>query len=284
MSIFFGFSDECGSYQLKKSKNYLTVHPYYIRSTLLIKADDWKIINKAFTELKTLYSLPIEKEVKWAYLWQLRNYQTKGLEIPKEKDFKFLETYDYYDLIGFIEKSLALLESIEFKKVIITHTNNTTCSMINEKAMLKMHLQEHMQRIEMQIQTRTEDNLAVLFFDPVSENTDRLFRDIYYELYSSGDFINSYKHIKDSLNIENSHQSVGIQLADYVSGAFSAILKGRTSKKYDRGKQIFFKYVYPYLRKHNGVVLGVGIREVPKDMAYRQDLKRVMNSEMRKWC
>ncbi len=281
MSIFFGFSDECGSYKLNKNKKYLTVHPHYIRSTLLIKADEWKKINKAFTDLKTLYNLPVEKEVKWAYLWHLRNYQKKGQKIPEGKDFKFLESYDYHDLIEFVERSLALLETIEYKKVIITHTDNANCPRINEKAMLKMHLQEHMQRIEMQIQTRTEENLAVLFFDPVSENTDRHFRDIYFELYNSGDFINSYKHIKDSLNIENSHQSVGIQLADYVSGTFSAILKGREPKNYDRGKQMFFRYVYPNLRRYNGVIWGIGIREVPSNMAYRRELAIEMDSEIK---
>ena len=132
MSIFFGFSDECGSYQLNKSKRFLTVHPHYIRSTLLIKADEWKKINKAFTDLKALYNFPIEKEVKWSYLWSLRNYQMKGQKIPEGKDFKFLESYDYHKLIVFVERSLALLETIEYKKMIITHTNNAiwNCKLI----------------------------------------------------------------------------------------------------------------------------------------------------------
>jgi hypothetical protein len=149
--------------------------------------------------------------------------------------------------------------------------------------MLKMHLQEHMQRIEMQIQTRSEENLAVLFFDPVCENTDKLLRDIYFELFNSGDFIDSYKHIKDSLNIEHSHQSVGIQLADYISGAFSAFMKGRSSPNYERGKQIFYKHVHPNLRKYNGTIWGIGIREVPSDMNYRRKLSDEMKEEIEKF-
>lgn len=283
MSIYFGFSDENGTYQKEKTRKYLNVHPYYIRSTLLIKADDWKRINNSFKELKTLYSLPLEREIKWAYLWQLRNFQIKKQRIPSNKDFKFLEEYDYHDLIEFVENCLELLNLIDFKKIIITHTDNINCARINEKAILKMHLQEHMQRIEMQIQTKNEENLAVLFFDPVCENTDKLLRDIHFDLFNSGDFISVYKHIKDSLNIEHSHQSVGIQLADYVSGAFSAFLKGRDSSNYNRGKQMFYKFVHPNLRVYNGTIWGVGIREVPSDMIYRKKLFSEMNMDKEKF-
>lgn len=282
MSIYFGFSDECGSYQIEKTENYLRVHPYYIRSTLLIKADEWKKLNKSFIDLKAMYSLPFEKEIKWAYLWKLKNCQTNKQIVPANKDFKFLEHYDYQDIIEFVDKCLNLLNEIEYKKIIISHTDNVNCSKIKEKTMLKMHLQEHMQRIEMQIQTRREENLAVLFFDPVSDNTDKLLRDIYFDLFNSGDFIKSYKHIKDSLNIENSHQSVGIQLADYISGAFSACMRGRSNEKYYQGKQIFYKHVYPNLRKYNGTIWGAGIREVPTDSNYRRKLDYEMKEEIMK--
>lgn len=282
MSIFFGFSDEYGSYQSEKTKKYLNVHPHYVRSTLLIKADEWKKINKSFIDLKKLYKLPLEREIKWAYLWQLRNFQIKEQIIPANKEFKFLEGYDYHELIEFVEQCLDLLNILEYKKIIVSHTDNVNCPKINEKAILKMHLQEHMQRIEMQIQTKNEENLAVLFFDPVCESTDKLLRDIYFELFNSGDFISRYKHIKDSLNIEHSHQSVGIQLADYVSGAFSAFLKGRRSPNYSRGKEIFFKHIHPNLRKFNGTIWGAGIREVPVNKKYREKLSAEMQEELTK--
>jgi hypothetical protein len=275
MSTFFGFSDECGCYHAEKTEHHLKVHPYYIRSTLLIKADEWKTLRRRFNELKILYDLPLEREIKWAYLWHLRNYQKNGKEIPANKDFKFLERYSYTDLIGFVEQSLALLDEINYKKIIITFTDNVNCPAISEKALLKMHLQEHMQRIEMQIQTRTEENLAVLFIDPVNENTDKLLRNIYFELFNDGDFINEYKHIKDSLNIEHSHQSVGIQLSDFISGAFSAVLKSFDSGNYGRGRDMFLKYVHPNLRSHYGSFWGYGLREVPSSSSYRNKIAKL---------
>jgi hypothetical protein len=282
MSIFFGFSDECGTYQTEKTKKHLSVHPHYIRSTLMINADEWKTLNNSFRQIKCAYGFPLDREIKWAYLWQLRNYQIKKQIIPSNKDFKFLEKYDYHVLIDFVEKCLNLLNQIGYKKIIVTHTDNANCARIGEKSMLKMHLQEHMQRIEMEIQSRIDNNLAILFFDPVCESTDKLLRDVYFDLFNSGDFIDSYKHIKDSLNIEHSHQSVGIQLSDYISGTFSSFLKGRDSTNYDRGKQMFYRYVYPNLRKNYGTIWGVGIREVPSNIVYRRTLFSEMKIDIEK--
>lgn len=280
MNTYFGFSDECGTYKKEKCKKHLKAHPFYIRSTLLINAKDWKQLNNNFRDLKRDSGLPNEIEIKWAYLWQLRNFQKNGQRVPSKKEFKFLESFDYHELIDFVEKSLSLIHDINFKKIIITHTDNKNCPRIAEKELLKMHLQEHMQRVEMQIQSRIQENLAVLFFDPVSEQTDKNLRDIYFDLFNSGDFIVSYKHIKDSLNIEHSHQSVGIQLADYISGTYSAILKGQGNSNYDRGKKMFYDHVYPYLRKYNGTIWGAGIREVPSDEIYRRKLAEEMNNEL----
>lgn len=270
MCTYFAFSDECGLYNPKKPN--LKVHPYYIRSTILIKSSEWKILKEKFFALKKEYDLPINKEIKWAYLWSLRIHQKNKTAIKDNKDFKFLENYDYHKLIEFVEKTLCLLNDIEYKKIVLTVTKNKNNSQYSEPKMLKMHLQEHMQRIEMEIQD-SEKNLAVLFFDPVSENTDKLLRDVYFELINEGDFIEKYSHIKDSLNIEHSHQSVGIQIADYISGAFSAMLRGITSSNYELGQKMFFEYVYPNLRRYNGKIMGAGIREVQSDTQFRNYLK-----------
>ncbi|MDN3709735.1 septal ring lytic transglycosylase RlpA family protein [Myroides ceti] len=64
---------ECGLYNPKKPN--LKVHPYYIRSTILIKSSEWKILKEKFFALKKEYDLPINKEIKWAYLWSLRIHQ-----------------------------------------------------------------------------------------------------------------------------------------------------------------------------------------------------------------
>jgi hypothetical protein len=103
---------------------------------------------------------------------------------------------------------------------------------------------------------------------------NKYFRDIYSELFLNGDFIKEYNHIKDSINIEFSHHSVGIQIADYISGVFGAFLKGIDNKGYTRGANMFKEKVYPHLRKSpSGLIMGYGIREVPSSTIFRRYIK-----------
>lgn len=272
MSTFFGFSDECGMYRQVRNDKFLNAHPYYLRSTLLISANEWRDMNYKFQEIKKSFSIPLSKEVKWAYLWNLRKHQDNNKEISDKQEYKFLEHLGYEGVLDFISQALSIISTLDYKKIIITHTDNAICPSYTEKTSLTMHIQEHMQRIEMEMQVKKE-NLAVLFFDPVCQNTDRLLRNIYFDLFNTGDFIKKYNHIKDSLNIENSHQSVGIQIADYISGTFSCMLKGRKSENYLDGKNLFFDYVYPNLRrKKSGELFGFGLREIPSNSLHRQEL------------
>ena len=266
---YFCFSDECGDYKPNMTAKQLKTHPYYIRTTLLINSNEWKALNNSFRKIKTKYSLPLNKELKWANLWTLRNFQKNKKEIPAKYDIKYLEKVDYHTLIDFVEESLSLINSLNEKKIIATYTKNSNVPATNEKSMMSFHLQEHMQRLEMELQV-DEDNLGVLFIDPISNEKNELFRSIYYELFENGDFIEKYKFIKDSLNIENSHHSVGIQIADYISGAFSSILKASIDNDYARGVKMFYDYVYPNLRRGFGeAIQGYGIREVPRNKLNR---------------
>lgn len=275
---YFCFSDECGDYKPSMTAKQLRIHPYFMRTTLLMNSNEWKILNNNFRQLKTKYSLPLDKELKWANLWTLRNFQMNKKEIPVKYDIKYLEKVDYHILIEFVDEALSLINSLNEKKIIATYTKNATVAAINEKSMMAFHLQEHIQRLEMELQV-DEGNLGVLFIDPISNEKNEMFRQIYYELFEGGDFIEKYKFIKDSLNIENSHHSVGIQIADYISGAFSSILKASIDNDYSRGVKMFYDYVYPNLRKSwSGEIQGYGIREVPRSRINRDWLIGQMNN------
>lgn len=269
--IYFCFSDENGDYKRSMTAKQIRRHPFYVRTTLIMNAGEWKKLNSDFRSLKEKYGLPRGKEIKWSYLWSLRHHKKSGKDIPEKRDFKFLETYDYHDLINFVSECLNLIHGISEKKIIITFTKNDAVAAINEKSLLSMHLQEHMQRIEMELQV-DDGNLGVLFFDPISNEKNEMFREIYFELFENGDFIENYSFIKDSLNIENSHQSVGIQIADYISGAFSAILKSDMGD-YSLGVKMFNDSIKPHLRKYGGNIFGVGIREVPRSNPNRMWIK-----------
>jgi len=268
MSIFFAFSDETGQYQQRRRRRFLKTHPYYIRATYLIKGSEWKILSNEFLSLKNSFNLPIDKEIKWSYLWSIRNYQNRNEPIPSNSDFYFLRDIEYHLLIDFVENSLAILNKLSFVKIIYTVTFNNNCPSIDKTHLYKMHLQEHMQRIEMELQN-SEKNLCILFFDPISREKNELLRNAYNLLYFEGDFIEQYSHIKDSINFENSHHSVGIQIADYIAGVFSGFLKN-----YSKSKEIFKERIKPYIRKNfANDPFGFGIREVPSNPAIRDEVR-----------
>jgi Protein of unknown function (DUF3800) len=266
---YFCFSDECGGYNQSMSTKQIISHPFYIRTTLLMNSKEWKNLNNEFRNLKIKYSLPLSKELKWSNLWSIKSYQTSPTKHPLNKEIAYLGKYDYLKLVEFVNESLSLLKILKEKKIIATYTKNSSKNKLNEKNLLKFHLQEHMQRLEMELQNN-ENNLGVLFIDPLNKSKDELFRNIYNELFEGGDIISNYKFIKDSLNIENSHHSVGIQITDYISGAFNSILKVSPKNDYKDGVNMFYDHVYPNLCKHpSGAIQGYGIREVPRDAEIR---------------
>ena len=273
MSIYLAFSDESGGYIKDRNNGFINAHPYYERATFVILASDWKDINMKFRRIKKLFNIPLEKEIKWSYLWSLYKIQRNGLNISEKKPFYFLKDREYNELLNFIDSSLTLLSELSYVKIIITVTSNIHCPRINEGDIYKMHIQNTMQRIEMELQNR-EDNLCVLFIDPVSEERNKFFRNTYFDLYQQGDFIQQYSHIMDSLNLQYSHHSLGIQFADYISGSFGGFLKG-----YENSKKIFKKRIMPFLRtRDNGELFGFGIMEIPRNDEVRNHIIERLNN------
>lgn len=277
MPIYFAFSDECGDYTQYPNPSQLKSHPFYIRATLLMDAEEWKGLSLSLNTLKDRYGIAQHREIKWAYLHPLAEHQKKGKKITNDKDYFFLRNHDYRDILDFVDQSLSLISELDFKKIIITFTDNNYSNNFGDKYILAFHIQELMQRIEMELE-HDGQNLAVLFFDPVSEKKNAMFREIYFDLYRNGDFIKRYCHIKDCLNIEFSHQSCGIQIADYIAGSFRSILMSNDKNTYQNGTDMFFRHVYPNLRRIWGNLWGYGIREVPQSSYIRRTFREKIAS------
>ena len=264
--IYFAFSDECGSYKKAPQEKFTEAHPFYIRATFLMNGSDWKPLNSKFNTLKeNLLKLHSKQEIKWSYLWSLKKKKEKSEPISSSADYYFLKDIPFNTLLEFIKRSIGLLAELNYCKIILSVTRNQKCYNYKESVMMKFHLQGHLQRIEMEIQNSAQ-NLAVIFFDPVNKTQDKLLSEAYFDLFKNGDFIKNYSHVKDSINFELSHHSVGIQLADYLAGCFSHFLKGYLS-----GRSIFIQNILPLIRRAepNGDLLGYGIIEVPKNEKIR---------------
>jgi len=151
----------------------------------------------------------------------------------------------------------------------VTFNQEIACD-IEEKHIKKWHIQEIMQRVQMEIQSDS-GNLGILFLDPPSSSKElKEFQEIYREIFLNDQFIEEYANLKDAINFEPSHHSIGIQLADYLAGCFKGFLCG-----YQKSSRIFEEIVYPLLRKDTqDNPVGYGIREVPKDENLRKQIEQ----------
>jgi hypothetical protein len=275
VSIYFCFSDESGSLSKKVYSN-----PYYIRSSLVIQAKEWKLLSNNFTQLKKDYELPVEREIKWSYLWNLKKYRFNNKDIEKGKPFKFLEKISEESLINFVKSAFNLINTLSLPKIILTVTDNKIGDWTVPKEVTKMHLQEIMQRLQMEYQN-DEKNLVLLFIDPTTKIENICLKETYHDLFGKGDFIEKYSNIKDSLIIEHSHHSVGIQLADFIAGCFSSVLRGvYDTNNYKLGRELFYKYVFKHIRKYNEDIMGYGIIEIPKNKKLRKYLQDNISSNI----
>jgi hypothetical protein len=234
---------------------------------VLLDVDSWRKLKIEYAKLKTeTYGLPAGKEIKWSYLWSIKKHANRNEIIPTDREYSFLNGVQYEKLLRFVGDSCRLLIGCAYCKLIFTLTFNNTSLYQTKESILKMHLQELMQRIEMEIQSDS-DNLSIMFFDSENPSTESLLRNAYRLIYTNGDFITEYRHIKDSISFELSHHSFGIQMADYVAGIFHGFLQG-----YKDSSELFSTFVYQMLRrdKDNGKILGYGIREVPSNAQYRE--------------
>ena len=114
MCIYFAFSDENGEYKKDMHEKFIKSSPYYVRATFLMLASDWKKLNVRFREIKQRFELPLEEEIKWSYLWQLKKCQRDGRNIQENKPFYFLKDRDYNNVIDFVDSSLELLSDLSY--------------------------------------------------------------------------------------------------------------------------------------------------------------------------
>jgi len=275
MPVYFGFSDETGNYEKERNDKFLKVHPYYIRALLLMNGEEYSFLEQEFKSLKTSFGLPINKEIKWAYIWPLRKAQRNKEEILPHKDYYFLKDYDYHKLLDYMDAALALLDRINYSKIYLTITDNKVAGNKFElKDCFKMHITSVLERIQMTLQNNP-NNLAVIFFDPLEDkNKNNMLRNVYYYIREKGSFVQSFPNIKDSLNLEYSHQSVGIQLADYICGFTYGYIKG-----YDKSIEIFKKHIFNRIHRNSNskCLAGYGIMEIPSDSVTRKNIINKFN-------
>ena len=264
MDAYFAFTDECGIYQKNKSEKFLKSHPYYVRATVIISLNDYLLLQDEMIRLKETFNLSSRIEIKWSHLGSAikKNY----IRIPHSLSVKQLEGY-FFQLFDFLNT----LESI---KVYFTLTENKETKQIGEIPLLKMHLQNALQKIQ---STMSDcDGFAVVIADDLNDKTKQLKQAVY-ELTTAGDYV-KYTNIKKGLYIDFSDQCHGLQIADIYAGAFTATLKyisasSEEKHKFKLGYDLFTQKGYkktrssfyhpPYYDTYK-----FGVKEVPNNAGH----------------
>lgn len=152
----------------------------------------------------------------------------------------------------------------------VTCVYTQTCYQ-SEEEVLKFHLQEAMQRVNMDAQP---SGFATIIMDELNLDKIKKLKTACHEIAVKGDFI-KYKNIYSGVLTECSSQSAGIQLADFAAGVFNGYLRGAllSRGKYEFATDLFNEFILPNLRHHpDGRIMGYGVREVPSDTTIRNKL------------
>ncbi len=260
---FLVFTDEAGVYNKKPSETFRRSNPFYIRSNVRFSADDYRLFQNEIEELNEKYDIPVGEEIKWSDLWEIHKgkYRSEFLKSKTEDGLK-----GYYRRVF---NRAASKNSLEFIFT-VTCVYTQPCYH-SEEELLKFHLQEAMQRVNMDAQP---DSFATIIMDELNPDKVKKLKTACHEIAVKGDFI-KYKNIYSGVLTESSSQSAGIQLADFAAGIMNGYLRGAllSRGKYEFATDLFNEFVLPRLRHHpDGRIMGYGVREVPSDTAIRNKM------------
>lgn len=264
MSTYFVFTDEAGAYNKLPSEPFRRSHPFYIRSNVCLSADDYRVFQGEIQSLNKRYGIPIGEEVKWSDIWEVHRGKYRS---------EFLKGLSEDNLKGYFRKVFQNAVSKDSLLFLFT----VTCVYIqpcyhSENELLKFHLQEAMQRVNMDSRP---DGFATIIMDELDQEKVKRLKAACHEIAVTGDLIN-YKNIYSGILTESSSQSAGIQLADFAAGVMNGYLRGvvLSRGKYEFATDLYKEFVAPHLRKHaDGRIMGYGVREVPSDSTIRSKLQ-----------
>ena len=261
MKSCFVFTDEAGAYKGNDATDkFRRSHPFYIRSNVLISAEEYRLFQKDMQTLNAIYEIPIDEEIKWDDLWALHKGTPRTEAISRMSEDRLK---DYYRR-AFARASQCT--SLQFVFT-ITCVYDKSC-LIRPENVYIFHLRNAFQRISMEL---AKEDFAVFIMDELNKDTVAQIKGACHEMTIRGDFLD-YDNLYHGVLTENSIYSPGVQLADYAVGAFNGFIRGQllTRGSYEFATDIYNTYIASHVRHHtNGAKIGYGIIDVP----IRQDVR-----------
>lgn len=210
----------------------------------------------------------VKEKIKWSDLWEISKGKYRA---------DFLKSFTPDKLKGYYRRFFNRVVDKPSLLFIFTVTCVYTQPCYQaENEVLKFHMQEAFQRIQMD--TRP-DGFATMIMDELNQDKVKQLKDACHRMMVEGDFV-KYENVYHGVLTECSSQSTGIQLADYAVGIMNCYLRKHLMSRgdYTFATDLYTEFVLPHLRKHaNGTIVGYGVREVPSDSSIRQVLIPLFN-------
>jgi len=256
------FIDETGELSKKSDK-------YILRGGFLIDIKDYFNLSQDLIKLKNNFSLPKNIEIKWSDVSIALYLMKSNKKITEKHNCYYLKNFSEKRIELYIDEFFKLINKYDFK-IIVNITDNSIN--IDFNSLLEMQIQNLMQRIQYDLQGK--DSIAIMIHDTINKEKDDKIRKIYNKTLSSDCFVKKYSTILDSILIDISSFSSGIQISDFIIGAISGSLRG-----YNISKTIYNTYLKNKIRSNKTIfgekILGYGIIFTPSKLnnCFSEDIK-----------
>ena len=156
---YYIFTDEAGAYNKRPSESFRRSHPFYIRANVRLSASDYRVFQREIQELNTKYGVPVGEEIKWSDLWEISKGKYRA---------DFLKSFTPDKLKGYYRRFFNRVVDKPSLLFIFTVTCVYTQPCYQaENEVLKFHMQEAFQRIQMD--TRP-DGFATMIMDELNQD------------------------------------------------------------------------------------------------------------------
>lgn len=276
------FSDEAGQYYKLATPKNINSAPFYVRSGVFISTEDYKIFQEFTVSLKKHYDIPLTQEIKWSDIYEIQKNRYRD---------EFLKSFNVSDIKNYIQIFLKNASELKSIKYVFTITKNSIHNFADNDYMLFTHLQNIYQRAQKEADMKNmnvedKNDFFIVIIDDMDSNTLKKLREKCSNLFLYGDRFIEYKNVNQSLLVENSKQSAGIQLADYSAGIFNSVAKKYilSMNGYDYADEMYSNFIAPNVRNLNGKILGYGLMKITnKNKCYLDDLVKITEKRIKKY-
>lgn len=248
------FPDEAGQYYNRPTAKNITNDPFYVRSGVYISTEDYINFQNNIDILKTDFGVPNNQEIKWSDIYAVQKKRFRN---------DFLTKYSDKNIMDYIENYLNYANKYDSIKFLFTITKNKPQNIANKDYITFIHLQNIYQRAQLDAKNNNKDFYLVII-DDINEETLNDLRKKCSDLLHNGDRFITYSNVNQSLLVEKSEQSAGIQLSDYSAGIFNSVAKRYllSQNNYEYANQLYLSYIAPNIRNFQKRVLGYGIIKI----------------------